>query len=244
MLSKKDIEWLAGVFDGDGSFEFRVINNKRCLHMISLTQNVRDINILYRVKDLLKFGKIRYKSKNICRYRVMHKEGMLYLIKLLNGEIRLKVDSFKESCSYLGLIFKEASYNLVENSSYFAGLVDTDGTVIYNFDNNRIEVHIELKQTDYSLKLNLKNVILGSKCKVYKYVKRNQTKKKVYNYFKENRLYSDFKFYRVMFIKKFLEIRCYKNYARHTIEYQIYKENMLKFFRYKNEHKMLPKYLI
>lgn len=251
---------MAGVLDGDGSFEFRILNNKKKPYMISITQHVRDIRILYQVKNLLKMGRIRKKTKNTCVYRLSHKNGMIYLLNLINGEIRLKVHSFKEVCEYFNIIYKCASSIVETDSAYLAGLVDTDGSIVFNYLNNRIELHIEIKQTDYSLNLNLTNVILFSNLKIYKYKKRNQTKDKIfysirfsyssitnmlllYNYFKKNRLYSDFKYYRIMSIKKFLELRCYKNYEKNSLEYRLYKSFLIKFFKYRNENKSLPKYL-
>lgn len=259
-LSKKEIQWLAGIFDGDGSFEFRIINNKRKVHMISITQNLRDVRILYQVKNLLKMGRIRKKTINTGVYRISHISGMVYLLNLINGEIRLKVNSFKDACEYFNIYYKKAS-NIVEtDSAYLAGLVDTDGSVILNYLNNRIELHIEVKQTEYSLNLDLTNVILGSNLKIYKYKKRNQTKNKIfysirfsyssldnmlllYNYFKKNRLYSDFKYFRIMSIKKFLELRIYKNYEKNSLEYIAYKSFLIKFFKHMNLNKSLPKYL-
>jgi hypothetical protein len=228
--------------------------------MISVTQNIRDVRILYRVKDLLKMGRIRQKNLNTCRYRLSHREGMYKLLNLINGEIRLKVEGFKEACIYLGVLYKEAVNIVPSNSAYLAGLIDTDGTVVFNYPCNRIEVHIELKQTNYSLQLNLTNVILFSNIKIYKYKKRNQSKNKIfysirfsyastdnmlllYNYFKINRLYSDFKYYRVMLIKKFLELRGYKNYPKESFEYISYKKCLFKFFTHMNLHKELPLYL-
>ena len=38
----------------------------------------------------------------------------------------------------------------------------------------------------------------------------------LYDYFMQNRLYSDFKFYRVSKIKRFIEVRDYKNEAKNS----------------------------
>ena len=261
VLSKKDIEWLAGVLDGDGSFEFRYNKNKiRSFYMVSITQNIRDIRILYKVKDLLKMGRIRCKSLNVCRYILSHKEGLYFLLNLINGEIRLKVDGFKEACFLYNINFKEACYSICKDSSYLAGLVDTDGTIVFNYPGNKIEVHIELKQTIYSLKLDLTQIIEYSNLKTYRYIKRNQTKDKIfysirfsfssisnmlvlYKYFKKNRLYSDFKYYRVMSIKKFLELRLFKSYSKDSVEFKLYKKFLYNFFIHMNQHKDLPDYL-
>ena len=56
----------------------------------------------------------------------------------------------------------------------------------------------------------------------------------LYDYFMKNRLYSDFKFYRVTQIKRFIEIRDYKNEPFESTEYQIYSDFLLNWIQYKN----------
>ena len=64
---------------------------------------------------------------------------MLYLINNINGLIRLKVPGLKKSCNYLGIDYKEANYNIELYDPYLAGLVDTDGSIVFNYAGNRIE---------------------------------------------------------------------------------------------------------
>jgi hypothetical protein len=161
---------------------------------------------------------------------------MIFLIDKLNGLIRLKVDGLRKSCEYLNIEFKEANYNIKEYDPYLAGLVDTDGSIVYNYVGNRIECNLEFKNTEFSRKLNLDNVIPNYKPSVllrkshdsiaYKY----QTVKGMiylYDYFMKNRLYSDFKFYRVSKIKPFIAIRDYKNEPENSAEFKVYSEFML-----------------
>jgi hypothetical protein len=156
---------------------------------------------------------------------------MLFLINELNGLIRLKVDSLKKSCEYLNVEYVEANYNISENDPYLAGLVDTDGTIVYNYAGNRIECNLEFENNKYTSKLNLDNVIPHYKPSVafrkshnsitFKY----QTVKGMvflYDYFMKNRLYSDFKFYRISKIKRFIEDRYSNNEPKNSIEYKIY----------------------
>ena len=56
----------------------------------------------------------------------------------------------------------------------------------------------------------------------------------LYDYFMKNRLYSDFKFYRVSKIKGFIVVRDYKNEAKDSIEFKIYSEFILDWIQYKN----------
>ena len=168
---------------------------------------------------------------------------MIYILNHINGLIRLKVEGFKKSCDYLCVEYKEANYNIEPYDPYLAGLVDTDGSIVYNYTGNRVECNLEFKNNQYSSKLNLDNVIPNYKPSVtlrksydsisFKY----QTVKGMvflYDYFMKNRLYSDFKFYRVSKIKGFIVVRDYKNEAKDSIEFKIYSEFILDWIQYKN----------
>ena len=56
----------------------------------------------------------------------------------------------------------------------------------------------------------------------------------IYDYFMHNRLYCDFKFYRVTKIKPFVEIRKYKMYPKHSIEHKKYSNFMIDWIKYHN----------
>lgn len=261
VLSLKQKEWLAGVIDGDGNFDIRNINKKRVLKSIRVKLSVRDLRILLHIKDLLKCGTIRGAGKNLFIYQISNRAGMIKFLELINGNIRLKSLRFEEACLLLGIKFIPADFKIPKNSAYLSGLIDTDGSIVYNSLGNRIELNLELKWNEYSEKLDLSDVIEGYSPKVSKLIKRNQTRNKifyslrfsyntvsgmpfVYNYIKNNRLYSDFKFYRGMKIKSFLEIRQFKNYSVDSYEYLTYKKFLKKWFLHLNEHKPLPKYLV
>lgn len=161
---------------------------------------------------------------------------MLFLINNLNGLIRLKVEGFKKSCEILEIVFKEANYNIEPYDPYLAGLVDTDGSIVYNYVGNRIECNLEFKNTLYSSKLNLDLVIPNYKPSVSLRKSHNSITYKyqnvkgmvfLYQYFMRNRLYSDFKFYRVSKIKQFIVIRDFKNEPKDSLEFKKYSEFML-----------------
>lgn len=84
---------------------------------------------------------------------------MIRIITLINGFIRIKVDSFKKACNSLNIDYIESNYVLEPFDPYFAGLIDTDGPIVFNFASNRIECNLELKYNNYSDKLNLDYVI-------------------------------------------------------------------------------------
>jgi hypothetical protein len=182
-------------------------------------------------------GRIRAdKKKPHSIFIISKKEEMLFLVNKLNGLIRLKIEGFKKSCDFLGIVYREANYNIEPYDPYLAGLVDTDGSIIYNYAGNRIECNLEFKYNKYTSKLNLDNVIPYFKPSIalrkthdsitFKY----QTVKGMvylYDYFMKNRLYSDFKFYRVSKIKEFIVIRDYKNVAKDSMEFKIYSDFIL-----------------
>jgi hypothetical protein len=56
----------------------------------------------------------------------------------------------------------------------------------------------------------------------------------IYLYFIKNRLFSDFKFYRVIKIKKFFEIRHFKNSPVTSAEWKIYSIFILDWIKYLN----------
>ena len=56
----------------------------------------------------------------------------------------------------------------------------------------------------------------------------------LYDFFMKNRLYSDFKFYRVTKIKEFIVIRNYKKESKKSLEFQIYSNFLLDWIQYRN----------
>ena len=56
----------------------------------------------------------------------------------------------------------------------------------------------------------------------------------LYEYFMKNRLYSDFKFFRVSKIKKFIEIRQFNKSSYESEEFFIYSKFLLEFIEYLN----------
>ena len=246
-------KWLAGIIDGDGNFDVRTINNKKVLKAIRIKVHNRDIRILTRILNTLAQGRIRSdKNKPYSIYIISTQDEMSFLMNKLNGLIRLKIPGFKASCDYLGIIFKEPNYTIEAYDPYFSGLIDTDGSIVYNFSANRIECNLEMKKTTYSSKLNLTQVIPN--CEPYVLERQHKRSKHsreytesiswkyqnvrhmlfVYDYFMKNRLYSDFKFYRVSKIKPFIIIRDYKSFSQDTLEYKKYSEFMLNWVQYKN----------
>ncbi len=242
IISNKFWNWLAGILDGNGYFQVKIINKKIKFKSIEIKLHNRDIRILIRILDKLHIGKI-YRYKNNSKWIISNRKDIIYVIKNLNGLIRLKVKKYKRACEVLNIKFIEANYNIEPNDPYLAGLIDTDGSIIFNFSSNRIECNLELKLNDYSKKLCLNNVIPNYKPSVYLRKHNNSIIFKyqtvngmiyLYKYFMLNRLYSDMKFYRIAQILKFMKIRKYKNYNFESKEYLIYSKWLLNWIKYQN----------
>lgn len=249
--------WFAGIIDGDGNFDIRNTStgNKRVLKQIRIKLHNRDIQILTRILNYLHFGKIRtVKNKPYSIYIVSTKENMTYILRKINGLIRLKVPSFKEACLSCNIKYIEADYNIGLYDPYFSGLVDTDGSIVFNYASNRIECNLEFQfnEYEYTSKLNLNNTILHSKPFIIKRQKSAKfcgskdftsiafkfqnvnTMLFIYDYFMHNKLYCDMKLYRVTKIKPFIEIRKYKTSPKNSVEHKIYSQFVIDWIKYEN----------
>ena len=152
--------YLAGVLDGDGNFDIRNLNNRLVLKAIRLKMHNRDIGVLNHIKDNLNIGRvISVPNTEYSMYIASTQWEMSIIVNLINGMMRLKVSSFKLACKFLGIKFVEADYRLKPFDPYFAGLVDTDGSIVFNYNSNRIECTIEVKDNEYSIKLCLDDFI-------------------------------------------------------------------------------------
>lgn len=246
-------KWFAGIIDGDGNFDCRKDSfNRPILKSIRIKLHNRDVRILTRIQNYFHIGRIRAdKNKPYSMFIVSTKIEMKFLINRLNGLIRIKIPGFKKACSYFNIDFKEPDYNIGSFDPYFSGLMDTDGSIVFNFPANRIECNLEFKYNDYTQKLNFSDTIpyykpsillrkqnnKKSKIKYKSIVFKYQTVKGMmylYDYFMKNRLYSDFKFYRITKIKEFILIRNYNKEPKDSIEFKIYSDFLLDWIQYRN----------
>lgn len=244
---KKFFHRLAGIIDGDGNFDIRKdAKGSLVLKAIRIKLHNRDLKILTHIQNKLHMGRIRTTNNNPHSiYIISTKAQMSYIIKNINGLIRLKVESFQKACTLCDINWTEANYIIEQNDPYFAGLVDTDGSIVFNSTNNRIECALEFKYSTHSSKLCLDNVIPNAKPAVsYRNHQSRITKGLVhksicfkyqnvsamlpiYDFFMVNRLYSDFKFYRVTQIPKFIEIRQFHNSEFYSPEFKLYSQFLL-----------------
>jgi LAGLIDADG endonuclease len=244
--------WFAGIIDGDGTFDLRKSMNGLTLKAIVIKLHNRDVRILTRIQNYLHMGRVKAdKNKPYSKYILSTKKEMEFIITRLNGLIRLKIPGFKKSCKYFNIKFKEPNYKIEPFDPYFSGLIDTDGSIVFNYPGNRIECNLEFQYNEYTRKLNFDDIIPFYKPNILlRKQKSKQTGKEyhsigfkyqtvkgmmhLYDFFMKNRLYSDFKFYRVTKIKDFLDIRDYSKEPKGSIEFKIYSDFLLDWIQYRN----------
>jgi len=256
LKSKRDFDfynWFAGIIDGDGNFDIRKSSSSNYkLKAIRIKLHNRDIKILTRIQNYLHLGRIKsINNKPYSIYIVSKYNDMRFLIQSLNGLIRIKVPGFKKACVYFNIDYIEPDYNIRLLDPYFSGLIDTDGSIVFNFSSNRIECNLELQYNNYTKKLNFNNTIPYYKPYILLRKSTNQKTRKeyksiafkyqtvkgmlfLYHFFMKNRLYSDFKFYRVTKIKEFLIIRNFKNEPQNSLGFKKYSSFLLDWIQYKN----------
>lgn len=234
--------WLAGVVDGDGNFDFR----QNTLKAIRIKIHVRDVKILKFIQNKTHVGRVRnVPNGSYVFYIVSSKQSMIKFIDVINGFIRVKIPSFIKACNALDVDFK-SSPALVPFDAYLSGLIDSDGWVSLNHAQNCIVVGFELNMSPSVADLDFSNVIPYAKPNTFSRTTASGKKSlrviyqsvlgmsAVYRYFSVRRLHGDFKFRRVMSIKRFLSVRDYKLCAFGSVEQRIYSEFCVVFLSYKN----------
>ena len=79
-----ELAWLIGFSEGDGSWHVDTKSNRTYFII-----NQKDPKVLYRVRSILGFGKVR-DYKTFFRFSVTDRKGTFYLIQLFNGNLVLK----------------------------------------------------------------------------------------------------------------------------------------------------------
>lgn len=128
---KKYNEWLAGIIDGDGSFQVSKSGYCSC----EITMDKYDYNTLMSIKNQLG-GSVKLRSGvNAYRYRLHHKDGMIDLVNRVNGNIRnsKRIPAFINVLNILNIKYIQALPLAIDNA-WFSGFFDSDGTITAKFD--------------------------------------------------------------------------------------------------------------
>nr|YP_010003154.1 hypothetical protein JXY92_mgp10 [Ulva torta]AZP40266.1 hypothetical protein [Ulva torta] len=125
--------WLIGFVEGDGSF---IISHNKVY--FDLTQDLKDINLLYEIKSVLGFGKILTrtdKHRNVGVFYITGKHNFIRLAHLFNGNLitNHKKHQFK---AWLNVLNKQYNQQIEAinsdiqpsfNDSWLSGFIDAEG---------------------------------------------------------------------------------------------------------------------
>lgn len=132
-------EWLAGVIDGDGSFQV----SKKGYSSLEITMGLEDLPCLRFIQN--KFGGSikRRAGMRAYRYRLHNKLGKVILINAVNGYIinSKRLPQLHNVCTQLGIEIKNPEFP-IKSSHWFAGFFDADGHIGFSQDEGRPKLKI------------------------------------------------------------------------------------------------------
>ncbi len=203
-------EWLAGLIDGDGSFQL----SKKGYASLEIIMELRDKRCLYLVKQRYG-GSIKLRSGvNHIRYRLHNKKGILNIIETVNGLIRNpnRLLQLGKICDKYNILLKYPE-PLSYDNGWFAGFFDSDGSVYLNLLSDQIFITVSQKN-----KFLLDSLVILYGGTIYPMVKVGAFKWTVFrkdeilsllNYFEKCPSMSA-KHNRLKLITKYLELRSFK----------------------------------
>jgi len=200
-------EWLAGLIDGDGSFQL----SKKGYASLEITMNIRDKHCLYIIKQ--KFGgSVKLKSGvNWLRYRLHHKKGLLNCINAVNGLIRnpVRLLQLQKICDKYHIILKDTK-PLEYNNGWLAGFLDSDGSVYLNLSSDQLFITASQKKKlllDPLVELYGGSIYTLPKVQAFKWsVSKKEEVLNLLNYFLINPPRSAKK-NRILWIKRYYELK-------------------------------------
>ena len=143
--NNKWCEWLAGLIDGDGSFYL----TKKGYASLEITMDIRDEHALQIIKNVYG-GSIKLVSgKKALRYCLRHKQGIITLIKDVNGNIRnsYRLVQLNKICLEYGIVLIYPS-KLEYNNGWLSGFFDADGSVTLNSINGQLAITLTQKTSE------------------------------------------------------------------------------------------------
>jgi len=121
-------QWLAGLIDGDGTFQVSKAGYSSC----EITVSLADERMLRIIQNKLG-GAIKPRSGvKAIRWRLHNRAGMLDLVNRVNGYIRhsSRLVQLNRACTVLGLQLLSPD-SLHNSHGWFSGFFDADGTIGY-----------------------------------------------------------------------------------------------------------------
>jgi LAGLIDADG endonuclease len=127
------LTWFIGFIEGDGSF---IVSHHKVY--FDLTQDLKDINLLYKIKQTLGFGSILTrtdKHRNVGVYYITGKDNFIRLVNLFNGNLisNYKKNQFKTWLEVFNkqynqqIQYIESNIEPTFNNSWLSGFIDAEG---------------------------------------------------------------------------------------------------------------------
>ena len=137
-------QWLAGLIDAKGSF----IRSNKDYMSLEITMNITSKHCLYLIKQSFG-GSIKNIGGNSIRYRLHHYEGLIKLLKAINGLMYndIKLINYKKFIEYYNISYIE-SFPLTLSSAWYSGYFDGKGVITVNHKSNQIFIKLTSKNNN------------------------------------------------------------------------------------------------
>lgn len=158
--------YLTGLIEGDGYFFVPDYPNKRdnknrlIYPSLQISCHSKDLPLFIMLQKIIGHGSICKKPGKAYVYTINNKEGLLYLISIINGYFRTpKINSLHKLINY----YNKLDYNItllpldnspISSNSWLSGFIDADGcfTVRYTPGNyTRIGCQFEISQRQFDI---------------------------------------------------------------------------------------------
>ena len=167
--------YLTGLIEGDGTIIVpkteRSIKGKLNYPSIQISFYLRDFPLALIIQQKLGFGSIsRTKGSNAYRLTINNYEGLIYIVKALNGKFRtvkindfyLLIDFLNNRFSELNIIKNELNTSSFKDNSWLSGFIDSDGHFFVRLNNSKVSCGFELVQASSDHKNRSKKKIMLS----------------------------------------------------------------------------------
>lgn len=137
--------YLAGLIDSDGYISIQ--------NQIIITFCLNDQSFAYSLKKRIGFGNVhKIKNKNAYNLIISNTDGILKIINLINGKLRLEIKVLQlENLKQKDIIQKVDNHTLLTNTYWLAGFTDGDGSF-------QIKIRNHHHNKKYSLNNKLYNI--------------------------------------------------------------------------------------
>jgi len=229
-------EWLAGVIDGDGSFQ---VSNKGYTSL-EITIGLEDLPLLRFIQNKIG-GSVKIRSgAKAYRYRLHNREGILHIIHTVNGFIRhsSRLVQLHQVSIKLGIPVI-IPHSLTSSSNWFAGFFDADGTITISIKKERPQMTISVTNKHLCDVQWFKDVFGGY---IYFDTSQNgyyswtvQSREDIFlmlNYFKVSRCRS-YKSRRFYLIEEYFKLRDIEAFISDSIYHKVWKNFIIKWKKLK-----------